>query len=305
MRHSRSIITAAVIIAIAVFVVAAVSSFISGNSEHYDRPSTPGEVIERMIESEAVTEEGPATAQTEASVDADQASEQVSAAAQQEAEALQSNTTGEAIDNTSQAVESAIESAQEDSQSVIDRANEAIAAAESQAADGRAEAESRLEEVAKEAGITTEEAAEEAPAEETTVAEETAATEEPAAPVAAAAPKTHTVTAQGLIYNPLVVTIAPGDTVSWTNMSTHNTESIEGLIPEGAEMWMSKMSDNYSRTFTVEGIYVYKCTPHFGAGMGGAIIVGNPVNLEELKNFGAKGATRRLVNKAIEAAEAM
>lgn len=300
MRHSRSIITAAIIIAIAVFVVAAVSSFISGNSEHYDRPSTPDEVIERMIQSEAETAEPAATAQTEASVDADQASEQVSAAAQQEAEALQSNTTEDVVDNTNQAVESAIESAQESSQSVIDRANEAIATAESQAADGRAEAESRLEEVAKEAGITTEEVAE-----EPTAAEETAATEEPAAPVAAAAPKTHTVTAQGLIYNPLVVTIAPGDTVSWTNMSTHNTESIEGLIPEGAEMWMSEMSDNYSRTFTVEGIYIYKCTPHFGTGMGGAIIVGNPVNLEELKNFGAKGATRRLVNKAIEAAEAM
>lgn len=287
MRHSRSIITAAIIIAIAVFVVAAVSSFISGNTEHYDRPSTPDEVIERMIQSEAETAEPAATAQPEETVDADQASEQVAAAAQQEAGALQSNATEDVVDNTSQAVESAIESAQESSQSVIDRANEAIAAAESQAADGRAEAESRLEEVAKEAGITTEDAPVEAAA----------------AP--AAAPKTYTVTAQGLIYNPLVVTIAPGDTVSWTNMSTHNTESIEGLIPEGTEMWMSEMSVNYSRTFTEEGIYVYKCTPHFGAGMGGAIIVGNPVNLEELKNFGAKGATRRLVNKAIEAAEAM
>ena len=300
MRHSRSIITAAVIIAIAVFVVAAVSSFISGNSEHYDRPSTPGEVIERMIQSEAETAEPAATAQTETSVDADQTSEQVTAAAQQEAEALQSNTTEDVVDNTSQAVESAIESAQESSQSVIDRANEAIATAESQAADGRAEAESRLEEVTKEAGVTTEDAAEEASAEETAAEEPTAAT----AP-AATAPKTHTVAAQGLIYSPLVVTIAPGDTVSWTNMSTHNTESIEGLIPEGAEMWMSEMSDNYSRKFTVEGIYIYKCTPHFGTGMGGVIIVGNPVNLEEIKNFGAKGATRRLVNKAIEAAEAM
>jgi len=298
MRHSRSIITATIIIAIAVFVVAAVSSFISGSSEHYDRPSTPAEVIERMIESEAVTDD-PAVAQTEASADADEISEQVSAAAQQEAEALQSSTTEDVVDNTSQAVESAIETAQETSQSVTDRANQTIATAESQAADGRADAESRLEEVAKEAGIATEQ-----PAEEATAAEEPVA--ETAAPAAApAASKNHTVTAQGLIYSPLVVTIAPGDSVSWTNMSTHNTESIEGLIPEGAEMWMSKMSDNYSRTFTVEGIYVYKCTPHFGAGMGGAIIVGNPVNLEELKNFGAKGATRRLVNKAIEAAEAM
>ena len=88
-------------------------------------------------------------------------------------------------------------------------------------------------------------------------------------------------------------------------MSTHNTESLEGLIPEGAEMWSSKMSENYSHTFTQEGIYIYKCVPHFGAGMGGAIIVGEPVNLEQIKAVDAKGAAKRLVNKALQIAESM
>lgn len=122
---------------------------------------------------------------------------------------------------------------------------------------------------------------------------------------ASAEPETHAVTAQGLKYNPLVVTINPGDTVAWRNMSTHNTESMDGLIPEGAEMWQSAMSENYRRTFTQEGIYVYKCTPHFGAGMGGAIIVGEPVNLEQIKNADASGAAGRLVRKAIAEAESM
>ncbi|MCL5975669.1 MAG: plastocyanin/azurin family copper-binding protein [Gammaproteobacteria bacterium] len=279
MRHSRSIITASIIIAIAVFVVAAVSSFISGSSDHYDRPSSPAEVIEKMTEAVEATMDSSVPETTTES------SEQLSEAAQQEAEALESRTQEEVVDNASEAVESAIESAQETSQSVTDRANEAIAAAENAAAEGRAEAEARLQEVEKEAGITEESA-------------------EVAAP-ATVESKNHTVTAQGLIYEPLVVTIAPGDSVSWTNMSTHNTESLEGLIPEGAEMWISAMSENYSRTFTEEGIYIYKCTPHFGAGMGGAIIVGNPVNLDQIKSFDAKGATRRLVNRAIQAAEAM
>jgi pseudoazurin len=279
MRHSRSIITVSIIIAIAVFVVAAVSSFISGSSEHYDRPSSPAEVIEKM------TEVGESLTETNQIEDTTESSEQLSEAAQQEAEALESRTQEEVVENTTQAVEMAIESAQETSQSVTERANEAIAAAENAAAEGRAEAEARLEEVTKEAGISEEPA-------------------EAAAP-ATVESKNHTVTAQGLIYEPLVVTIAPGDSVSWTNMSTHNTESLEGLIPEGTEMWISAMSENYSRTFTEEGIYIYKCTPHFGAGMGGAIIVGNPVNLEQIKSFDAKGATRRLVNRAIQAAEAM
>ena len=278
MRHSRSIITAAIIIAIAVFVVAIVSSFISGTSEHYDRPSSPKEVLEKMSEAVESTEE---VAQVEETATT---SEDVSQAAQQEADALESNTQEAVLEDTNEVVESAIETAKETSQSVSDRANQAIAAAENTAAEGRAEAEAILAEVEKEAGI----------------AEEPAEVEP-----ATAESKNYTVTAQGLIYNPLVVTIAPGDSVSWTNMSTHNTESLEGLIPEGAEMWVSDMSENYTRTFTQEGIYVYKCTPHFGAGMGGAIIVGEPVNLEQIKNAGAKGAAKRLVNKAVQAAEAM
>lgn len=117
--------------------------------------------------------------------------------------------------------------------------------------------------------------------------------------------ETHVVTAEGLIFNPLVVKINPGDSVSWRNMSTHNSESIDGLIPEGAEKWNSPMSENYQRTFTQEGIYVYKCTPHIGAGMGGVIIVGEPVNLEQIKNADVTGGAGRLVRKAISAAESM
>jgi len=115
----------------------------------------------------------------------------------------------------------------------------------------------------------------------------------------------HIVTAQGLKFEPLVSKIQPGDTVAWENMPTHDTQSMEGLIPEGAEMWHSKLGENFEHTFTTEGIYVYKCTPHFGAGMGGAIIVGKPVNLEAIQAADASGAAGRLVRKAIAAAVAM
>lgn len=115
----------------------------------------------------------------------------------------------------------------------------------------------------------------------------------------------HIVTAQGLKYEPLVIKIQPGDTVAWENMPTHDTQSLEGLIPEGAEAWHSALGENYQRTFTVEGIYVYKCTPHIGAGMGGAIIVGKPVNLAAIIAADAKGAEGRLAKKAIAEAQAM
>lgn len=121
----------------------------------------------------------------------------------------------------------------------------------------------------------------------------------------AAGGEIHIVKAVGLKYEPMVVEIQPGDTVAWENMPTHDTQSLEGLIPEGAEYWHSPLGENYQRTFSVEGIYVYKCTPHFGAGMGGAVIVGKPVNLDVIMASDAKGAAGRLVRKAIAAAKAM
>ena len=86
-------------------------------------------------------------------------------------------------------------------------------------------------------------------------------------------------------------------------MNGHDSQSLEGMIPEGAEAWHSSMGDNYSHTFTVEGVYFYKCTPHWGAGMGGVIVVGKP-DLDAIKAIEAKGATKRLVKKAIKAIEA-
>jgi len=126
----------------------------------------------------------------------------------------------------------------------------------------------------------------------------------PAEPVSTAEATIHEVTAQVTAFNPLVVFIQPGDMVSWSNMNGHDTQSLAGLIPEGAELWHSKLGENYQRTFTIEGVYIYKCTPHFGTGMGGVIIVGNPTNMEAIVATNQKGAAKRLVKKGLKAIEA-
>lgn len=268
MRKSKAIISAIIIAAIAIFIVAVVSTVISGGSENYQRPS---DVSPSVSES------------TPSDIKQSDISEQAKAALSDEEQAMEDSVSEVVVDATTEVVDSATESAVEATDELTEKTNQAIAAAEQAAAEGREEAEKMLEEVSQEA-------------------EKTVAT---AKKMVEPTDVVHTVTAQGLIYNPLVVKIAPGDTVAWTNMSTHNTEALEGLIPEGTEMWASKMSDNYRRTFTQEGIYIYKCTPHFGAGMGGAIIVGQPVNLEQIKSVDAKGAAKRLVTKAVQAAESM
>lgn len=304
MFKSKAIITLVVIIAIAVFVVAAVSSVMTGGSGGYERPAAMQEDGQEATEteepasdetdevSETVDEQNETTSseQTEESdqtADAEvstETTEEAERAAEREAQALESQTTDDTLDAMTAAVDSATEAAVNSSEDVKRKADEAILAATEKARDGREEAEEMLDDVSSKA-------------EEVVATNETAETEKAA--------ETHIVTAQGLVYNPLVVKIQPGDTVAWRNMSTHDTQSLEGLIPEGAEMWHSPMSKDYRRTFEQEGIYVYKCTPHFGAGMGGAIIVGEPVNLEQIKQADAKGAAKRLVSKAVQEAEDM
>ncbi|WP_438970096.1 plastocyanin/azurin family copper-binding protein [Methylophaga sp.] len=115
----------------------------------------------------------------------------------------------------------------------------------------------------------------------------------------------HTVTARGLAFQPLVINIAPGDTVYWENMATHNVHMMDGLIPEGTEAFVTPMSEPVTKTFDKEGIYIYQCDPHIGAGMGGAVIVGSPTNLDAIKSQDVSGGLGRVVDEAIEAAEAM
>jgi pseudoazurin len=119
----------------------------------------------------------------------------------------------------------------------------------------------------------------------------------------------HVVTAAVTAFKPMVVIAQPGDTVSWENMNGHiaNTVFVEAdgehqYIPEGAEGWTSAMGENFQTApLTVEGVYLYKCDPHWGAGMGGAIVVGNPSNLDAIKATNPKGALKRLVKKAEKA----
>ena len=112
----------------------------------------------------------------------------------------------------------------------------------------------------------------------------------------------HVITTKGAAFSPIVIKVAPGDTVSWENMNTHITESIGEYLPAGAEGWISNMGESFTTPpLTVEGAYIYKCTPHWGMAMGGVIIVGTPTNLDDIKAKKPKGPAKRLYKKAIKA----
>jgi pseudoazurin len=84
-----------------------------------------------------------------------------------------------------------------------------------------------------------------------------------------------------MAFEPAMITIEPGDTVHFIATDKgHDALSIPGMIPEGAESFEGKISQDVSVTFTVPGVYGYKCRPHYALGMVGLVVVGESVNLD-------------------------
>ncbi len=138
------------------------------------------------------------------------------------------------------------------------------------------------------------------PEEAATVSDDSTSTEQPEAAPATVEVKTHIVNGQATSFSPNILFINPGDTVQWQNMTIHDSVSMEGLIPEGAEHWTFKIGQNGAVTLAEEGVYIYKCNPHYPLGMVAAIIVGKPVNIEQVQ-ANATGRSKGIVIKVVKA----
>ena len=101
-----------------------------------------------------------------------------------------------------------------------------------------------------------------------------------------------------MVFEPAVITINKGDTVKFlaTDVS-HNSSSIDGMIPAGAKPWVGALSQDVSVTLTEEGIYVYQCTPHNMMAMVGVIKVESSGNLDDIKNKAETYKATFLVNQ--------
>lgn len=124
---------------------------------------------------------------------------------------------------------------------------------------------------------------------------------------ASTGPTQHVV--QGVVtqWRPMILFVEPGDQVVFRQMSGHDSESMEGLVPEGAKHWKSQLGEEgFSIAPEVPGAYIYKCNPHVSTGMVGAIVVGEvpPANLATLQasplNKGMIGRAIRKLTQAID-----
>ena len=114
----------------------------------------------------------------------------------------------------------------------------------------------------------------------------------------------HIVNAAAREFKPAIVYVQPGDTVKFTNMTSHN--AVTYLTPEGGIEWGEKGKMAGATFITpqidTEGIYGYVCEPHIGFGMVGVVVVGgvsadDKAAMKERAMAELQGPFKRLIGK--------
>lgn len=102
-----------------------------------------------------------------------------------------------------------------------------------------------------------------------------------------AAAEEHVIQAVITQWRPMVTFAKPGDTVRFTGMAGHDTQTIDGMIPQDATPWKAKLGEeSFVATVDKEGVWIFKCNPHMTTGMVGVVVVGDtrpPANLAALE----------------------
>ncbi|HET7409618.1 MAG TPA: pseudoazurin [Paracoccaceae bacterium] len=108
-----------------------------------------------------------------------------------------------------------------------------------------------------------------------------------------------------MVFEPAFVAAEPGDTITFMPTDkSHNAATIDGMLPDGAEEFRSKPSQEFSVTLDKEGVYGIKCTPHYGMGMVMVIQVGAGTNLDEAKAVKHPGKAGARMEAALSQASA-
>lgn len=100
-----------------------------------------------------------------------------------------------------------------------------------------------------------------------------------------------------MVFEPALIKVKPGDSVTFLPSDpTHNAETIPGMAPAGAAPFKGAMSKPVKVTFSKPGVYGYKCTPHFGMGMVGAVVVGAAkTNLADAQKVALPGRAKQVM----------
>jgi pseudoazurin len=87
-----------------------------------------------------------------------------------------------------------------------------------------------------------------------------------------------------MVFEPAYVKAAVGDTVKFVPVDKgHFAVALPGMWPEGVEQAKGKMNQEFTVTLDKDGIYGFKCTPHYAMGMVAMVQVGTGAVTDEIK----------------------
>ncbi|MBA9070616.1 pseudoazurin [Methylobacterium sp. RAS18] len=89
-----------------------------------------------------------------------------------------------------------------------------------------------------------------------------------------------------MVFDPALVRLKPGDSIKFLPTDKgHNVETIKGMAPDGAEYVKTTVGQETVVKFDKEGVYGFKCAPHYMMGMVALVVVGDKRdNLEAAKS---------------------
>jgi len=97
-----------------------------------------------------------------------------------------------------------------------------------------------------------------------------------------------------MAFEPGFVKVEVGDTVKFVPTDKgHNAESVPKIWPADVPQVKGDFSREVVFKAEKEGLYVFKCLPHYGMGMVALVQVGKPINLDAVKGFVATGKAKQ------------
>jgi pseudoazurin len=103
-----------------------------------------------------------------------------------------------------------------------------------------------------------------------------------------------------MAFVPAFVKAEPGDTIKFVPTDKgHNAQSVPNAWPAGVPEVKGDFSREVTFTTDKDGLYVFKCLPHYGMGMVALVQVGKPVNLDAIKSFVATGRAKQRLDAEV------
>jgi pseudoazurin len=103
-----------------------------------------------------------------------------------------------------------------------------------------------------------------------------------------------------MAFEPAFVKAEVGDTVKFVPADKgHNAQSVPNIWPSDVPEVKGDFSREVVFKAEKDGLYIFKCLPHYGMGMVALVQVGKPVNLDAVKNFVATGMSKKRLDGEI------